>query len=150
MMSLVAIDLGKRVSGYARFRRSRLVYATEVLSRPTAAAMARALVITDCGTGLPWYAEKMTDYAAKGGRSGDLEQLREIARCIEGHGVDLRLVRAHSWKGSIPKSVERSRVLAELDEEEHMAILDLGKESVSAIGIGLVLTGRLGRGLVSR
>lgn len=150
---LVSIDLGKRVSGVAVFENGRLREAYEITC-PTgrAADMARDIIESAFdAAGQPddwrpkWVAEKMLDYSGKNGRKVNLEQLREIGRHMAAMGARPQLITARKWKGSITKDVTRIRVLEALDTDE--TYTELTKETVDAIGLGLFVLGRVGRGV---
>ncbi len=156
MVNTVAIDLGKRVSGFAWFFEGRLVFATEVRAcRGTVNDMVKILLATAVGCGLGssdslWFAEKMINYRARNARRTRLNHLSRISEGLKAQGVSLREIPASRWKGSIPKEVERERVLDLLTEGERTCAVVLGKESISAMGIGLYVTGRAARGLVPK
>lgn len=149
--SVIAVDVGKRVSGIAVFRDRFLLIAQEVHATPSQMADAllfAALPWADEGL---WVAEKMMDYAGKAGRAADLEQLREtermLADLVRDRGCKFRLEPAHRWKGGTPKEVCHRRVLKHLHASEVAVIREQTKETLDAIGIGLYVTKRLGRGM---
>lgn len=150
---LVSIDLGKRVSGIAVFENGLLREAFEI-TVPCGRARSMAHDIIESAfeaAGQPdkwkprWVAEKMLDYGSKGGRKANLEQLRQVSRAMADMGCAPELVTARKWKGSITKGVTRIRVLEALALEE--TYTELTKETVDAIGIGLYVLGRVGRGV---
>lgn len=164
---LVSIDVGKRVSGVAVWDGTTLVECREVYARPTAEAMAAAIVDFAAPfvrhDHVQWVVESMVDYKGKNARKRDLEQLRDVvaetlkaARELPGtHRMYRR--RAHRWKGAVPKSVTARRVWFELSEAERRRVVapdeaellfgQLTKETADAVGLGLVHRSRLGRGL---
>lgn len=162
MTQTVAIDLGKRCSGLAVFNvEGTLEFATEVTAAPE--AMASALVRRALDTGVidlaaplhvAW--ERMRDYAAKGRRKGNLQQLRDLAtECRQGFRLNHGEVRffeytADTWKGRVPKPVCVRRIANIVTVEEICNVVILGKESYDAIGIGLYHVGRAGRGMIRK
>lgn len=170
---LVAVDIGKWVSGLAVFdQEGTLLAAWEArVARPPGRRdpdprlMAVTLytttwsVLHSLGIDEPckvlWVVEKMVDYDGKGGREEDLEHLRksvaemvELARQHPNMAMDE--VRAHAWKGNVPKRVTEHRVRGILTDKEFESIVIWTKETWDAIGIGLFRVGRAGRGSVPR
>jgi len=161
MGAVYAVDLGKWVSGLAVFVDDRLAWAGEVritrrLSRPSAnLAIRMAAALWGEASAWPleglWVAERMRDYAGKGGRSADLQHLREVSQrlseVVREHGARFRDIPAERWKGMLPKDVCHRRTLRFLDDDEQSNIVLSSKESLDAIGIGLHTLGRAGRGM---
>lgn len=164
---VVAIDVGKWVSGIALFDGEELGHAFEVKITPLARrsltdhqavdAMARLLVRNAYSTVAEfqtvWVAEKMVDYDGKGARERDLEHLRKVLNRTEellatqcNPNMSFLRVKAHTWKGNVPKNVTAHRVRGILSEEEFGRIRPWTKETWDAVGIGLYQVGRAGRG----
>lgn len=78
----------------------------------------------------------------------DLERVEETSKMIEDAFDEVRRIRPHAWKGNVPKTVCRRRLLALLTEEERASFHDHGHDAYDAAGIGLVATGRAKRGLL--
>lgn len=165
-MHIVAVDLGKRVSGLAVFRRSgELVRAMEVrCASATPDGMASVLVGAALGLGvaLPdsrWHVEKMLDYSGKGRRREDLQHLRDITvSLVDDHSLRVTEHAAHRWKGGITKRVTRLRVWGRrealprqpglLTPSERLRVDPVSKETIDAIGLGLFVLGRARRGML--
>lgn len=68
-----------------------------------------------------------------------------------GDGAEVRLVRPHAWKGSVPKDVMLRRIENRLDDRERSVLhaakapASLLHNVVDAVGIGLWAIGRLGK-----
>lgn len=148
---LLAVDLGKRVSGVAVFDRdSLLVWADEVRTPGTIRAMAGRLCAIARTYRPSWVAvERMVDYPGRGGRAADLEHLRAIARAVSDEGWSVVQVRPSRWKGNVPKAVCWMRARRVLSPDELAAIVVETKETTDAIGLGLYVLGRLGRGMTT-
>lgn len=169
IVDLVTIDIGKRVSGVAMWADSELMDAREITS-PGELHMAETIV----GYARPWLRrdevvwviEAMVDYEAKGARAKDLECLRRITDRLRDEFAELpglhrlKRVRAHAWKGGVPKAVTARRAWNALTDPERRRIPvppskskvlfgTLSQESGDAVGLGLTHLRRLGRGLRS-
>jgi len=157
---MIAIDIGKRVSGVATFAEDgELICAVEIHAPPGAMARALASAPPADRRGDQWVAERMVDYQSKGARAAALGglrlQLEQLRRLI--HPAKLRLVRASAWKGNVPKDVCFQRIAQELARHERARVYPWpasaggeGKEAVDAVGIGLFVLGRLGRGMTRK
>lgn len=147
----VAVDFGKRVSGLAVLTQTgELLEAREVhvpSGRPRAMAAALFAAGPDPDARARWVGERMQDREGKSARAGDLETLRDVARELQALTGRLALVAPSAWKGNVPKRITSSRILRELAVEEIDRIAELTKETLDAIGIGLWVSGRLGRGM---
>lgn len=155
---LIAIDLGKWVSGLAHFYRGRLVEAYEVRIRRgsfPALRMGQALLsagLRHCDEdGALWVSERMRDYPGKGARTENLEELRRVWEWLIEHfrktPHDFRNIPAAEWKGNVPKAVTRTRIRDILFRAERVAVRPKTKETYDAVGLGLVVMGRAKRGL---
>lgn len=153
----IAVDLGKRVSGYAVFDEvGVLVEAGEVRARGgQPRVMARQIFVKGVefapARGI-WVGEKMLDYTARGARKKALEGLRQVSFLLQenlpedAHWVEYT---ANRWKGNVPKQICHRRARAALSVWERSRVLLDTKESMDALGIGMFHNNRLNRGMVS-
>lgn len=159
--ALISVDLGKWVCGIAALDASGLVLrATElepVADVPATAPgprMVSALMefaserTLGDPLGVPWVCEEMVDYRDKLGRGGSLDDLREVARLLRDAGVQLKEIKARAWKGQVPKRIIFDRLYQKLSREELIAVSPWTKESLDAVGIGVVHSGRFSRGIL--
>lgn len=92
-----------------------------------------------------------------GARSEDPNDLIQVARAVgqweqvyTGFAVPVFHVHPKSWKAQVPKPIHNARVMTALYESEQTLIPSLPKTKLhnvlDAIGLGLWLHGRIGRG----
>lgn len=173
MRYTVAVDIGKWTTGvvifdgnqvFAGFECSVSKMGRAAMESDAAAAAVMARLVhrvvypTVAGYSTAWVAEKMVDYDGKGARERDLEHLRKVLTHLEKLVTNtdpmtpktFDLVRAHEWKGNVPKRVTEYRVRGLLSQEEFDSISPWTKETWDAAGIGLFWVGRAGRGSTPR
>lgn len=163
---LAIVDPGVWRCGLAVFRAGRLIFAGEPNTRETPChSMAELVARTAMRetrtsmVGYPfvpwvWVAEIPQDYEAKSAREGTLDELRQVITEIEiwrpdaGIGKKTHTVRPHGWKGNVPKPVHHRRIVAALDARERDIIeaLPRTRDALDAVGLGLFVLRRVGRG----
>lgn len=135
--AIIAIDPGAR-TGWAVFR-GGLLSAAGVMSpggrvRTNDAEVVFVEVPDRVEPGIP-----LLDILLCARRAGELG---------ERHGGDatVEYVNASAWKGSVPKKIHNSRVLALLSASERAILSSKDHNMIDAVGLGLWALGRMGRG----
>lgn len=152
MAVLLAVDPGVKKAGYAVFEDGVLVEAGTVTATH-ATATADSIFQRTKNFGVSQVViEKMRKYNQRSATHHDLDRVEAMARsltaCFRNRKVPVTRVYPAEWKGQATKTVTRRRTEKALSWGEIAAMLDNGHDTWDAVGIGLVATKRLKRGLV--
>lgn len=136
MGSLISIDPGKSVSGWALFESGVLARSGVIYGRASSLRADRCVV------------EQMV-WRPGDARSNanDLLEVATTGAVLAGQiSARVEWIPALKWKGAVPKDISHARIRAKLSEMETSRIEDVGKkhekEVLDAIGIGLFALGR--------
>ncbi len=147
------LDPAKRRCGIAIFYGQRLEWAGTVACGyehlPHAVV---AQIDTVCGrNGAIIVAEAPQHYKGDREKHGDLDSLNSLLRAIEKiKDTKIRRVSPNRWKGGVSKAATGRRILETLKPSERAQISDTSSDTYDAIGLGLVESGRCGRGVTRR
>ena len=86
-------------------------------------------------------------YPTKRKQHKDVKDLLEIANRMKAAAFRALGVSPAAWKGQVPKRIHGERILKALRREEILAVVSIeNHNTIDAIGLGLWVLGRLGRG----
>lgn len=143
-VDLLTIDPGVHKSAIALWGGGRLLFADDIQNP----AVFRLL------EGLPaarLVIETPILYPTKRKQHKDVKDLLIIVKRMRSVMGKSNAIAPAAWKGQVPKKIHGMRIFNELAREEILAVASIDNHNtIDAIGIGLWVLGRLGRGGVPR
>jgi len=139
-VDLLSIDPGVHKSAVAFWHVNALVFADdlkndEVFRLIKAVGYARVVI------------ETPVLYPTKRKQHKDVNDLLNVVKAMKGAAQTVVGVSPSAWKGQVPKKIHGNRIFNELSREEILAVVSIeNHNTIDAIGLGLWVLGRLGRG----
>ena len=140
-IELITIDPGVHKSSIALWNFDKWLLYAEDLKNPEVFAIIAGIDVARVVIETPvLYAKKRKQHA-------DVMRLLDVVNAMKTTAKNSAGVFPSAWKGQVPKKIHGERILNELRDFERAAIIDdKNHNTIDAIGIGLWLLGRLGRG----
>jgi len=139
-IDLVTIDPGVHKSAIALWGGGRLLFADD-LKNP------EVFRVVDRVGAVRLVIESPVLYPTKRKQHKDVGDLLAVVNKIKALAVQARGVSPAEWKGQVPKKIHGDRIFNELTKEEILAVVSIkNHNTIDAIGLGLWVLGRLGRG----